>query len=279
MISCLFHFMSQRIANTFTKCHQENRAAAIVYLAAGDPDFDSSLDSCRAVLEAGIDLLELGVPFSDPLADGPTNQLAAERALASGMTPVKVFELVAKIRKFSDAPIILYTYYNLVFAIGEEKYARMAKESQVDGLLILDLPPEESEGMRNACQNNDLALIHLLAPTSGKDRIQKIAESATGFIYYVSREGTTGVRSDLPDNLGDAIELIKGFTELPVAVGFGISTPEQVKGVAKVADGVVVGSALVNIVAEHADSPETFVSKLNAKAAELFTKENLTRTS
>ena len=271
--------MSQRIANTFAKCNQENRAASIAYLAAGDPNFTSSLESCRALLEAGVDIIELGVPFSDPLADGPTNQLAAERALASGMTPRKVFDLVAEIRKFSEAPIILYTYYNLVFSIGEEDYARLARESQVDGLLILDLPPEESAGMRKACAENDLALIHLLAPTSGKDRIKKIAESASGFIYYVSREGITGVRSDLPADLESAVNLIREYTELPIAVGFGISSPEQVKSVAKVADGVVVGSALVNIVADRADQPESVPPALKEKAASLFDLNNLKRSS
>lgn len=269
--------MSQRIANTFAKCNEDNRAASVAYLAAGDPNFNSSLESCRALFDAGVDLLELGVPFSDPLADGPTNQLAAERALASGMTPIKVFDLVREIRKFSNAPIILYTYYNLVFSIGEEAYAQLARESEVDGLLILDLPPEESEGMRNACAANDLALIHLLAPTSGKERIQKIAESASGFIYYVSREGITGVRSDLPADLGSAVKLIRDYTKLPIAVGFGISSPEQVKSVAKVADGVVVGSALVNIVAGLADTPDAIPAALKEKAVALFDHQNLKR--
>ncbi|ACB75838.1 tryptophan synthase subunit alpha [Opitutus terrae] len=258
-----------RIAQAFQRAQAQNRAAFIAYLCAGDPNFDTSLAACRAVITSGVDLLELGVPFSDPLADGLTNQLAAQRALESGMTAADVFRLVRRIREFSEVPIVFYTYYNLVFAHGIDAYVRAAKEAGVDGLLTLDLPPEESDEVSAACRAHGVQSVYIVAPTSPAERIAKIAQAATGFIYYVSREGVTGVQERVAANIPEAVAAIRRHTALPVVVGFGISNREQVRQVAAVADGVVVGSALVNCIRENLGSPERITAKLAAVAGDL----------
>lgn len=240
-----------RISSTFAQARREKRAVFVAYLTAGDPDFDTSLAACRAVLEAGTDVLELGVPFSDPLADGPTNQRAAQRALESGMTAARTFELVRRIREFSQAPIVFYTYYNLVFSNGVEAYVRAMKDAGVDGLLTLDLPPEEAGELLAACAKHGVKTIFIVAPTTPDTRLPRICAATTGFIYYVSREGVTGVRDQVASNIPAAVARIRAHTALPVAVGFGISTPAQVREVAQSADGVVVGSALVNVISEN----------------------------
>ena len=258
-----------RIAQAFARTRREKRAAFVAYLCAGDPDFDTSLAACRAVLDAGADVLELGVPFSDPLADGLTNQLAAQRALAGGMTAARVFELVRRIREKSQVPIVFYTYYNLVFSNGVENYVRAAKEAGVDGMLTLDLPPEEADELLAACAQHGLKTIFIVAPTTPASRLPRIGAAATGFIYYVSREGVTGVRDQVAANIPEAVARIRQHTTLPVAVGFGLSTPEQVKQVARVADGVVVGSALVNVIKDNLDNRAGLPARLRIAAAEL----------
>ncbi len=258
-----------RIAQAFALASSEKRAVFVAYLCAGDPDFDTSLAACRAVLDAGADVLELGVPFSDPLADGLTNQLAAQRALDSGMTVSRVFELVRRIREKSDAPLVFYTYYNLVFSHGVENYVRTAKEAGVDGMLTLDLPPEEAGELLAACKKFDLKTVFIVAPTTPLDRLPKICAATTGFIYYVSREGVTGVRGQIATNIPEAVARISQYTALPVAVGFGISTPAQVKEVARSADGVVVGSALVNVIKDNLDVRAGLPARLRIIAAGL----------
>jgi len=258
-----------RIAQTFARTRREKRAAFVAYLCAGDPDFDTSLAACRAVLDAGADVLELGVPFSDPLADGLTNQLAAQRALDGGMTAARVFELVKRLREKSQVPIIFYTYYNLVFSNGVDKYVRAAKEAGVDGMLTLDLPPEEADEMLVACARHDMKTVFIVAPTTPAGRLARIGAAATGFIYYVSREGVTGVRDQVAANIPEAVARIRQHTALPVAVGFGISTREQVKQVARVADGVVVGSALVNVIKDNLDNRAGLPARLRITAADL----------
>ena len=258
-----------RLAEAFARARREKRAAFVAYLCAGDPDFDTSLAACRAVLDAGADVLELGVPFSDPLADGPTNQLAAQRALAGGMTAARVFELVRRLREKSPAPIVFYTYYNVVFSPGVENYVRAAKEAGVDGMLTLDLPPEEADELLAACAKHDLKTVFLVAPTTPASRLPRIGAAATGFIYYVSREGVTGVRDQVAANIPEAVARIRQHTTRPVVVGFGLSTPEQVKQVARVADGVVVGSALVNVIKENLDNRAGLPARLRSAAAEL----------
>jgi tryptophan synthase alpha chain len=198
-----------RIAAAFDRARRENRACFVAYLCAGDPDFATSLRACEAVIEGGTDVLEIGVPFSDPLADGLTNQLAAQRALENGMTMARVFELAAAVRKKSDVPIVFYTYYNLVFANGLADYVKRARAAGVDGMLTLDLPPEEADDLLAACRAEGLKNIFIVAPTTPDARLAIIAKAASGFIYYVSREGVTGVRESLADNIRGAVARIR----------------------------------------------------------------------
>jgi len=258
-----------RLSQAFQRAQAENRAAFVAYLCAGDPNFATSLAACRALIENGIDVLELGVPFSDPLADGLTNQLAAQRALESGMTAEDVFKLVRAIREFSQVPIVFYTYYNLVFARGIPEYIAAAKKAGVDALLTLDLPPEEADEISAACRQNGLDTVFIVAPTTPDARIPRIAAAATGFIYYVSREGVTGVRDQIASNIPEAVTRIRAHTKLPVAVGFGISKRSQVAEVARVADGVVVGSALVNCIRDNLGSAEKITERLSTVARDL----------
>lgn len=259
-----------RLAAAFARARAARRAAFVAYLCAGDPDFDTSLAAGRALLQSGADILELGVPFSDPLADGLTNQLAAQRALAGGMTAARVFELVARLRsEFPDAPIVLYTYYNLVFANGVEAHVRAAREAGADALLTLDLPPEEAGELAAACTRHGLKTVFIVAPTTPDARIAKIAAAATGFIYYVSREGVTGVRAEVASGIGEAVARIRVRTALPVAVGFGIATRAHVAAVAAHADGVVVGSALVNVIRDRLADRAAIAPRLAEVARDL----------
>src|SRR5687767_4089 len=202
-----------RIQEAFARARAEKRAAFVAYVCAGDPDFDTSVEICRALLRNGVDILELGVPFSDPLADGLTNQLAAQRALESGMTASRVFELVKRVREFSAAPIVFYTYYNLVFANGVDAYVQAAKSAGVDGILTLDLPPEEAGEVAAACKAHGVDTVFIIAPTSPDERIARIAAVTTGFIYYVSREGVTGVRDQRAGNIPQAGARIRARRE------------------------------------------------------------------
>lgn len=258
-----------RIANQFAKAQEENRACFVAYISAGDPDFETCVEICRTLVENGVDVLELGVPFSDPLADGLTNQLAAQRALKSGMTGDRVFDLVREIRKFTEIPIVFYTYYNLIFARGIENYIKTAVEAGVDGILTLDLPPEEADEVLEISGRHGMKNIFIMAPTTPPVRMDRIAKAASGFIYYVSREGVTGVREELAGNIGESVAEIRKHTDLPVVVGFGISKQEQVRQIAPVADGVVVGSALVNCVRDNLGNREEILRALREKLTDL----------
>lgn len=258
-----------RLAQTFARARSENRAAFVAYLCAGDPDFETSVAACRTLIENGVDILELGVPFSDPLADGLTNQLAAQRALESGMTAARVFDLVRRVRSFSEVPIVFYTYYNLVFANGVDAYVSAAKAAGVDGMLTLDLPPEEAKDAAAACSKYGVRTVFIVAPTTPAARLPKIAAAATGFIYYVSREGVTGVRDQVANNIPEALARIRAAITLPVVVGFGISSRAHVAQVAAQADGVVVGSALVNCIRDNLQEKSKISPALAAKCADL----------
>jgi len=260
-----------RIQKTFQDARQEERACFIAYLCAGDPDFDTSVKASRLLVEAGIDMLELGVPFSDPLADGVTNQLAAQRALGSGMTSGRLLDLVREIRKFSEIPVICYTYYNLVYSNGVAETVKSMKEAGVDGILTLDLPPEEASEYLGFCSDAGLDTVFIVAPTTPEERLTRIIASTTGFLYYVSRTGVTGVQRDMPSDIGTAIATIRAHTELPTVVGFGISDSSQVKAIAEVADGVVVGSALVRCFQDGSRGAEESLAALDTKIRELLT--------
>jgi tryptophan synthase alpha chain len=258
-----------RIKDAFARARAQNRAAFVAYLCAGDPDFDTSLSACRAVVAAGADILELGVPFSDPLADGLTNQLAAQRALESGMTLARVFELAGRVRESSGVPVVFYTYYNLVFSNGVENFVRAARAAGVDGMLTLDLPPEEAGEAAAASAAHGVDTVCIVAPTTPDERLPRIAAAATGFIYYVSREGVTGVRDQLAGGIPEAVARIRLHSTLPVAVGFGISTRAQVAQASAHADGVVVGSALVNVIRDGLGDRAGIGAALSRKVSDL----------
>jgi tryptophan synthase alpha chain len=263
--------VKNRIDNCFAQLRTAKRKGFIPYICAGDPTLKRTADLAFALEEAGADLLELGLPFSDPLADGIVNQLAAQRSLAAGTTLRGVFDCVREIRRQSQIPIVLYTYLNPVFQFGADKFHREAEGAGVDGLLILDLPPEEDSrelDRLNRSSSQEPIHIRLIAPTTPADRMKKIAKSANGFLYYVSREGVTGARDSIATSLPEKIAELRKMSDLPVAVGFGISNPEQAREVAQYADAVVVGSAIVDLIAKHGDKPET-VEKVRAFARDL----------
>jgi len=245
-----------RIEERFARLKHEGKKGFIVYIGAGDPNLDATRRLALAFDEAGVDILELGVPFSDPLADGLVNQLAAQRGLESGATPPKVLETVAAIRKQSQIPIVLYIYFNLIHRAGMERFIADAATVGVDGLLVLDLPPEESADYETLMRKAGLCHIYLVAPTTPDDRIELIVKRGSGFIYYISREGVTGMQARVAANFAQQVARIRAHTNLPVAVGFGISNPEQAKLVAQNADAVVVGSAVVNQIARHGKSKD-----------------------
>jgi tryptophan synthase alpha chain len=243
-----------RLAATFARLRATGERALVVYFTAGDP---SLADTQRLVVEAarqGADLVELGVPFSDPLADGPVNQRAAARAIAGGTTLARVLGTVTDIRRECDVPLVLFTYYNPLLAFGLASFAQTAAKAGVDGVLVVDLPPEEAGPLAAEAGGAGLDLVHMLAPTSSPARVKLVARRSQGFIYVVSLTGVTGVRAELPTDLGRQIRTLRLVTTKPVCVGFGISRPDQVEAVGRLADGVVVGSAIVRLVEERAGS-------------------------
>lgn len=244
------------IDRVFEQCRLEKRAAFIPYLTAGDPDLKRSAELLEALVAGGADIIELGVPFSDPIADGPVIQRAAVRALEAGTNLSRILELVAAKRERLGVPIVLFSYFNPIHSRGVEAFADQARSSGVDGVLCLDLPPEEARSeLIPALRDNGIDTIFLLAPTSTKAREKQVVAASSGFVYYVSRTGVTGVKADLADELLREAKRLRRRVRLPLAVGFGISTPEQVGAVSKVADGVVVGSALVRVVEESGSAP------------------------
>ena len=252
-----------RIVERFAKLKRDNKKAFVVYIGAGDPNLEATRQLALEFDKSGVDILELGVPFSDPLADGLVNQLAAQRGLESGTTPPKLLETVAAIRKQSQIPIVFYIYFNILHRVGMEKFIADCAKAGVDGLLVLDLPPEESDNYEAQMAKAGLCNIYLIAPTTPEDRMEKIVKRAAGFIYYISREGVTGMQTSVASNLAVQVAKIRAHTSLPIAVGFGVSNPEQAKAVAREADGCVVGSAIVNQIAANGKSPD-LVPKLGA---------------
>jgi tryptophan synthase alpha chain len=256
----------QHIHAAFAATQAQGRAALMPYFTAGFPDFDTSAAVLRAIIEAGADLIELGIPFSDPLADGPTIQHASQVALESGMTLEKSLKLIQKLRIHSiTPPFIVMSYTNPILAYGIERFAADAAEAGADGLIVPDLPPEEAAGIEQACRTHDLALVYLAAPTTTTGRLAEIAERTTGFLYLVSLTGVTGERTELPADLATFIQRARSVAHTPLAVGFGISNPEQARLVGELADGVIVGSALIKAVAQAADPVQAaydFVSRL-----------------
>ncbi len=240
-----------RIDEKFRKLRREKKKAFVVFITCGDPTLATTEKLALEFSRLGVDILELGVPFSDPLADGPTIQAASQRALKNRINLVDVFKLVKKLRQRIELPIALLTYYNIVYRFGVKDFVKQARLSGVDGVVIADLPVEEAKDLIKAAKKSNLATIFLLAPTSNMQRIRRICSRSSGFIYYVSLTGTTGARERLPRDLIRQVRRIKRITLKPVCVGFGVSNPKQAKEIARVADGVIVGSAIIKVIEKN----------------------------
>ena len=246
-----------RIESKFSELEKKGEKALVGFVAAGDPTFAVSLELIAAMCNAGLDVLELGVPFSDPTADGPVIQRAAQRSLKGGATLAKAVELTSALRKRTDIPIVLFSYYNPIFAYGLESFYSDSRAAGADGVLIVDLPHEESRELTGYWEKDSaFALIRLVAPTTTKERMRKIAESASGFLYLVSKTGVTGSAGLDAGDVRDHVQDLRGVAQLPICVGFGISRPEDAKMLAPYADGVVVGSAFERTIEEHLDSSD-----------------------
>ena len=245
-----------RLEEVFRATKRDKRAAFVPYVTAGDPNLERTVDIVRALVRGGADVLEIGVPFSDPVADGPTNQRAAERALAAGTSLKGVLAVVKVLRQDIETPIVLFTYANPVVRYGIEGFTRDAAEAGVDGVLFTDVPAEEMSLFEEPLASAGLDPIMLVTPTSEKQRMKATARFGRGFLYLVSRTGVTGARQDLDAELEANVRIARRASRLPVAVGFGISTPEQVAQVAALADGVVVGSAIVRKIEEKGNAPD-----------------------
>jgi tryptophan synthase alpha chain len=248
--------LPSRLAPTFNRIRAEQRTGLITYVTAGDPNLARSADILRALDRAGSDVLEVGIPFSEPLADGPVIQRATERALASGATASRVLDLVSEVRPTVRAPIVIFTYANPVLRMGVESFAVRAKQAGVDGVLVLDLPIEEAGSFRDAMAAREIDMIFLLSPTTTDARLKAAAKLGRGFLYGISRLGVTGTRDTVADGAEALAGRMRAATTLPIALGFGISTPEHVRHIGKFADAAVVGSGLVRVIAESGNSPD-----------------------
>lgn len=253
----------EQIAAVFR--NKTSRAAFMPYVVPGYPTLEKSLDVIRTLVACGADLLELGVSFSDPLADGPVIQAATQQALSNGITMQHCIDLVGELRADGIAtPVLLMSYFNPILAYGVERCVTCAATAGADGFIVPDLPPEEAEVIETACAENGVALVYLLAPTSSAARIEQVAQRSSGFIYLVSLTGVTGARSELPPGLEDFVERVRSATSLPLAVGFGIGSGDQASSVAQLADGVIVGSALVRLAGESLAAVRLLAEEIRA---------------
>ncbi|MFN3954719.1 MAG: tryptophan synthase subunit alpha [Pararhodobacter sp.] len=256
-----------RIDQTFARLKAEGRKAFVAYIMGGDPDFDTSLTVMRGLPAAGVDVIELGVPFTDPMADGPTIQLAGQRALEGGMTLERTLEMVRRFREGdSDTPIVLMGYFNPIFNRGVERFLGDAREAGVDGLIVVDLPPEEDDELCLPAQAAGINFIRLATPTTDAKRLPRVLRNTSGFVYYVSITGITGAAAAEAGAVAPEVARIKAATDLPVIVGFGISTPETARAIASIADGCVVGSAIVKLIGEG-QSPAAVLARVADLAA------------
>ncbi len=257
-----------RIEKLFSELREKSGKALIAYITAGDPSLEVTEALIPALAAAGVDVMEVGVPFSDPTADGPVIQAAAQRALKNSVTLEKVLEMIKRTRRMLEIPVILFGYYNPIFSYGIEKFALLAKDAGVDGILVVDLPPEEAQELRRYTDPAGIDFISLIAPTTDDERIEKVTAQAQGFIYYISVTGVTGTKKPETSDIIKDVARIRRFTNLPIAVGFGISTPRQAREIAPHADGVVVGSAFVQLIDKNRERGH-LVSLVSAYAGEI----------
>lgn len=254
-----------RYADTFEALRARHETAFIPFAVAGDPDLSLSEDVFKAYVDAGADILEAGYPFSDPVADGPVNQRAANRAIAAGITPKRFFDLMARIRRYTDIPIGLLLYANTMHHLGTDTFCRRAADSGIDSILVADMPPEEAGETVDALRRHGLQSVFIVSELTPPDRVRAICRTVSGFVYVVSRLGTTGVQSDLSTSAGATLRRLRSATDLPLCVGFGLSKPEHVVSIRKAgADGAIVGSALVATVESMKDKPSAMLKRLSA---------------
>ena len=256
-----------RIERKFHELKNKNKAALVSYITAGVPSLDATADIVLKLEESGVDIIELGIPFSDPMADGPTIQLASERSLSNGTTLQGVLDTVKKIREISDIPILLFGYYNPFLSFGLENLVNEIKDIGVDGVLVVDLPPEESHEFKQYLEKKDLNLIFLLAPTSTQERIDLVSDNASGFVYLVSVTGVTGERPQMDYSLKSLTKTIRDCSNLPVGIGFGVSSPDQAQKISIFADAVIVGSALVRIIEDNENDLDVLLDKIGTFAS------------
>ena len=254
--------MATRITNRWAELRKQNAKAFIPFIMAGDPDISRSIEVVLALAEAGSDVIELGVPFSEPIADGPVVQRAGERALKQGAYLPAILDMVREIRRKSEVPLLLFSYLNPILRYGLERFAADAVAAGADGALITDLSVEEAEPFVSGMRRHGLDTVFLAAPTSTDERLRRVAELSTGFVYAITRMGVTGAREQLSDSITPLVKRLRTCTKLPIAAGFGISRPEHLAALAPLVDGVVVGSALVRCLEEHADSPAPRVAEM-----------------
>ena len=258
-----------RIVSKFNELQNRGEQAFMPYICAGDPTPELSQQLLFTFEKSGADLIEFGVPFSDPIADGPTIQRASERALAGKISLRQIIDLVREVRGETDIPIALMSYYNPIFRMGELEFCRAASEAGIDGVIVPDLPPEEAGTLLEIAPKYDLATIFLVSPTSPPERMSAIAEASTGFIYCVSVTGVTGARDSLSDEISPMISELREHTDKPICVGFGISTQKQAHAVAQIADGVIVASAIINVIEQHLNNEAAILSNVREFAGEL----------
>jgi tryptophan synthase alpha chain len=254
-----------RIDATFARLRADGKKAFVAYLMAGDPDYETSLEIVKGLPDAGVDIIELGMPFTDPMADGPTIQLAGQRALEGGQTLQKTLDMATEFRKGDNTtPIVMMGYYNPIYSRGVDRFLQDARAAGIDGLIVVDLPPEEDEELCIPAQAAGLNFIRLATPTTDDKRLPKVLQNTSGFVYYVSITGITGAASAVAGDVGPEVARIKAQTDLPVIVGFGIKTPEAARGIVGIADGAVVGSAIVERIGrgDSADAVLAFVKSL-----------------
>lgn len=261
--------MTNRIGMKFKELKRRMSKAFIAYITAGDPSLIMTGRIVMTLEASGVDIIELGIPFSDPLADGPTIQAASQRALQKGTNLKKIFETVKSLRKRTDIPLAFMTYYNPVLKYGLRRFIMDCRGCGVDGVIVPDLPYEEADELIRLGSDNGIATINLVAPTSTRDRIRDIANLSTGFIYYVSLTGVTGSRETLPPEIASKVRLVKSLTPKPVCVGFGVSNPAQARNIARACDGVIVGSAIVKIIEKNAKSPSKMLFEISRFAKSL----------
>ena len=258
------------MTNLISQAFKNKKKKLVTFVTGGDPDLDTSLEIIKTIINNGADIIEIGMPFSDPMADGPIIQLSSNRAIRKGIDLENIFTLASEAKKIkSDVPIILMGYYNLILYFGISKFVKKCKENGVDGLIIVDLQPEEDEDLINELNNNHIDLIRLITPTTNQDRLKLILKNASGFLYYVSVMGITGQKSANLNDLEKSVAFIKKFTNLPVVPGFGIKNSTDVSNICKIADGAVVGSSIIKIIQENLNNKEKMLSEIDKFSKDL----------